>query len=654
MKNIFLFILALGLTFNLFGQTDAIIMEIDGKPVTKSEFLQIYLKNNNDPKYDKETMDEYMELFRKFKLKVAEAEALGYDTVPRLKKELEGYRKQLATPYLTDSSMNQIMVKESYDRVSEEIRASHILLRLNPDVIPKDTLLAYNRLIKMRKEIMDGKDFEMVAKGKSGSEDPSVKDNGGDLGYFTAFQMVTPFEDAAYTTPIGEVSMPIRTKFGYHIIQVVDKRPARGTITAAHIMVTKGDNSGAEEEGSSASAKKKIDEIYMRLKNGEDFEGLAKQFSDDPSTNSKGGVLPTFGSGTTTRMVTNFEDAAFSIQEDGGICEPIQTQYGWHIIKRLNLLPLASFDKMKKELENRVSRDDRAKRTQDSFVKKLKQDYSYKAKSVRRVNYFKNVIDSTYFAGEFKADQVKKNKLLYKIDGQKIRQSEFAGFLAKTYRTQPQQSVETLVDNQYKEFEKSQILGYEESKLEMKYPAFKSLMQEYHDGILLYEVMSDKVWNKGMKDTTGLKTFFENNREDYMWGARYDAMVYECLNMDVAKQVSDMTKNDTITSKHVIDKINAESQLNLSVKTNKFEVDKTPFLTNANLKKGINPVYSFEEKYYVVKVENILPAGMKELNETRGAVTSDYQNYLEKEWLMEIEKKHPVIIYTEVLYNLNK
>ena len=654
MKNIFLFILALGLTFNLFGQTDAIIMEIDGKPVTKSEFLQIYLKNNNDPKYDKETMDEYMELFRKFKLKVAEAEALGYDTVPRLKKELEGYRKQLATPYLTDSSMNQIMVKESYDRVSEEIRASHILLRLNPDVIPKDTLLAYNRLIKMRKEIMDGKDFEMVAKGKSGSEDPSVKDNGGDLGYFTAFQMVTPFEDAAYTTPIGEVSMPIRTKFGYHIIQVVDKRPARGTITAAHIMVTKGDNSGAEEEGSSASAKKKIDEIYMRLKNGEDFEGLAKQFSDDPSTNSKGGVLPTFGSGTTTRMVTNFEDAAFSIQEDGGICEPIQTQYGWHIIKRLNLLPLASFDKMKKELENRVSRDDRAKRTQDSFVKKLKQDYSYKAKSVRRVNYLKNVIDSTYFAGEFKADQVKKNKLLYKIDGQKIRQSEFAGFLAKTYRTQPQQSVETLVDNQYKEFEKSQILGYEESKLEMKYPAFKSLMQEYHDGILLYEVMSDKVWNKGMKDTTGLKTFFENNREDYMWGARYDAMVYECLNMDVAKQVSDMTKNDTITSKHVIDKINAESQLNLSVKTNKFEVDKTPFLTNANLKKGINPVYSFEEKYYVVIVENILPAGMKELNETRGAVTSDYQNYLEKEWLMEIEKKHPVIIYTEVLYNLNK
>ena len=654
MKNTFLFILALGLTFNIFGQTDAIIMEIDGKPVTKSEFLQIYLKNNNDPKYDQASMDEYMDLFRKFKLKVAEAEALGYDTIPRLKKELEGYRKQLATPYLTDSSMNQIMVREAYDRVSEEIRASHILLRLNPDVTPKDTLLAYNRLLKLRKEIMDGKDFEMVAKGKGGSEDPSVKDNGGDLGYFTAFQMVTPFEDAAYTTPVGEVSMPIRTKFGYHIIQVVDKRPARGTITAAHIMVAKGDNSGDDEEGSSASAKKKIDEIYMRLKNGEDFESLAKQFSDDPSTNSKGGVLPTFGSGTTTRMVTNFEDAAFSIKEDGGMCEPIETQYGWHIIKRLNLVPLASFDKMKKELENRVSRDDRAKRTQDSFVKKLKEEYNYKAKSARRVNYYKKVLDSTYFEGEFKADQVKKNKVLYKMDGQKIRQSEFSEFLAKTYRTQPQQSVETLVDNQYKEFEKSQILGYEESKLEMKYPAFKSLMQEYHDGILLYEVMSDKVWNKGMKDTTGLKTFFETNRENYMWGVRYDAMVYECLNMDVAKQVAKMIKNDTITSKHVIDKINEKSQLNLSVKTNKFEVNKTPFLIDRNLKKGVNEIYSFEDKFYVVKVDDILPAGMKELKDTKGAVTSDYQNYLEKEWLMEIEKKHPVQINTEVLYNLNK
>ncbi len=651
MKNTVLFILALILSGQVFGQTDPVIMEVGNDKVTKSEFLQIYLKNNNNPQYDKETMDEYMDLFKKFKLKVAEAEALGYDTIPRLKKELDGYRKQLATPYLTDSAMNQVLVKEAYDRISYEVRASHILLRIAPEAAPKDTLEVYNRLMKLRKQILDGADFAAVAKGKGGSEDPSVAQNNGDLGYFTAFQMVTPFEDAAYSTPVGQISLPIRTKFGYHIIQVVDKRPARGTITAAHIMVAKEDN---DEEESSQSAKKKIDEIYGRLKNGESFESLAKQFSDDPSTNSKGGVLPVFGTGTTTRMVTNFEDAAFSIKADGEICEPIETQYGWHIIKRINLAPLAPFDKMKKELENRVSRDERAKRTQDSFVQKLKKEYNYKSKSPRRVDYFVKVLDTTFFDGGFKASDVKKNKVLYTIDNQKVRQSDFANYLQKNARSIARQSLETAVDAHYKEFEKAQILAYEESKLEAKYPAFKSLMQEYHDGILLYEVMSDKVWNRGMKDSTGLKNFFEANRENYKWGVRYDAMVYECLNQDIAKRVHKMIQNDTVTSKYVIEKINADSELNLKVKTNKYEVEKTPFFEGVTLQKGVNSPYEFEGKIYVVKVNEILPAGLKDLKDAKGAATSDYQNYLEKEWMDEIAKKHPIKIYTEVLYSLDK
>ena len=651
MKNTFLIILALILSSTVFGQNEPIIMEIDGDKVTKSEFLQIYLKNNNDPKYDKETMDEYMELFKKFKLKVAEAEALGYDTIPRLKKELEGYRKQLSTPYLTDSSMNQVLVKEAYDRISYEIRASHILLRLTPEASPKDTLEVYNRLLKLRKQILEGADFAIVAKGKGGSEDPSVAQNNGDLGYFTAFQMVTPFEDAAYATPVGQISMPIRTKFGFHIIQVVDKRQARGTMTAAHIMVAKEDNN---EEESSVSAKKKIDEIYLRLKNGENFESLAKQFSDDPSTNSKGGVLPVFGTGTTTRMVTNFEDAAYSIQIDGGISEPIETQYGWHIIKRINLVPLASFDKMKKELENRVSRDERAKRTQDSFVQKLKKEYYYKANSSRRVDYFTKVLDSTFFDGGFKASDVKKNKVLYTIDNQKVKQKDFAEYLQKNAKVLPRQTIETAVKAHYKEFEKAQILGYEESKLDGKYPAFKSLMKEYHDGILLYEVMSDKVWNKGMKDSTGLKNFFEANRENYKWGKRYDALIYECLNQDIANRVFKMIQNDTISSKYVIEKINADSELNLKVKTNKYEVEKTPIFEDRSLKAGSNAPYEFEGKFYVIKVNEILPAGPKELKDAKGAATSDYQNYLEKEWMDEIEKKHPVKINTEILYSLGQ
>lgn len=651
MKNTVLFLIAFVLTTNLFGQSDPVILEIDGEKVTKSEFLQIYLKNNNSPKYDKESLDDYMVLFKKFKLKVAEAEALGYDTIPRLAKELDGYRKQLATPYLTDSTMNEVLVREAYDRMSNEIRASHILLRLAPDAAPKDTLAVYNRIMALRKEIMAGADFASVAKGKTGSEDPSVARNDGDLGYFTAFQMVTPFEDAAYNTAVGTISMPVRTKFGYHIIKVVDKRPARGTINAAHIMISK---NAQDDSRDAASAEKKIGEIYERLLKGENFEELAKQFSDDPSTSSKGGVLPAFGTGTTTRMVTNFEDAAFSIKEDGGYAAPIETEYGWHVIKRISLTPIVPFEKMKKELQSKVSRDERAKRTQDSFVKKLKKEYNYKAKSQKRVDAFKTILDSNYFTGGFQASKVKSNKVLYKLDGQKVRQKEFATYLEKNYRGATKQGIESTVDAQYKEFEKAQILGYEESKLEEKYPAFKSLMQEYHDGILLYEVMSDKVWNKGMKDTTGLANFFEKNRDKYKWGVRYDAMVYECLTPAIANDVYKMIQNDTITSKHVLDKVNASSELNLKVRTNKFEVSETPFLQGEDLKKGVNAPYEFEGKMYVVKVTEIIPAGNKELKEAKGAVTSDYQNFLEKEWMEELAKKHPIKVYEEVLYSLGK
>lgn len=653
MKNKILLILALTLSINLFGQIDPVIMEIGDEKVTKSEFLQIYLKNNNDPKYDKASLDEYMDLFKKFKLKVAEAEALGYDTIPRLTKELEGYRKQLATPYLTDSSMSQELVKEAYERISSEVRASHILLRIAPDAAPKDTFVVYTRLMKLRKEILAGADFVSVAKGKAGSEDPSVKSNGGDLGYFTAFQMVTPFEDAAYNTPVGSLSMPVRTKFGYHLVKVVDKRVARGTINAAHIMITKQD-AGATEDEASVNAKKKITELYGQLIEGANFEELARKFSDDPSTNSKGGALPAFGSGTTTRMVPNFEDAAFSIQTDGEFADPIETEYGWHIIKRISWSPLPEFSKMEKELKNKVSRDDRAKRTQDAFVTKLKKEYKFKRKSTKRVSYFKTQVDSSYFNGDFKASSIKKNKVLYKLDRKKVRQSDFASYLEKNFRSVSRQSPETAIDTQYKSFEKSRILGYEESKLEQKYPAFKSLMQEYHDGILLYEVMSDKVWDRGMKDTSGLKLFFNDNREDYMWGVRYDAMVYECLKGEIGEQVYTMVQNDTITSKDVIEVVNKDSELNLKVKTNKYEVAKTNYLKDQNLKKGVNKPYAFGGKYYVIKVLDILPVGMKELKESKGAATSDYQNHLEKVWMDELTKKHPIKVYNEVLYSLGK
>jgi peptidyl-prolyl cis-trans isomerase SurA len=647
-KLIACFIALFSLTI-LNAQQDPVLMEIDGKPVTKSEFLQIYLKNNSDPKYDKASLDEYMELFRKFKLKVAEAEAQKYDTIPKLKKELEGYKKQLSLPYLVDSAQNQVLVKEAYERTRTEVRASHILIKVESNASPEDTLAAWNKIMGLKARIEKGEDFASVAKGKNGSEDPSAVNNGGDLGYFTAFQMVYPFEEKAYTTAVGSISNPFRTRFGYHILKVTDKRPARGTIKTAHIMVAVSKNASSEDF---ANAEKKIYEIYDKLVAGGKFDVLAKEFSDDPSSNQKGGELPSFGSGTTTRMVPSFEDAAFSLRNNGDFSKPIKTDYGYHIIKRLDWTDVKSFDDMKKELQTKVNKDERSKKTQDSFVSKLKTNYGYQNLSKKSLKWFVKHLDTTYYFGKWNADKLKSDKPIFILDGKKFGQQDFASYMENNYRGIRKDRNEVVVNQQFKNWEKDRILGYEESKLTGKYPEYKALITEYHDGILLYEIMQDKVWNKAMKDTVGLRKYFEANRNNYMWGKRIDAVVYECADSKIADKVFKMIQNDTINSKHVIEAINKDSELNLRVRTNKFDIESTAYLKGKDLQKGVNKAYEFDGKTYVIKVNEKLDPKTKEFSEAKGAATSDYQNYLEKAWLEELATKHTVKINYEILYTL--
>ncbi len=633
------------------AQKDPIVMTVNKKPVTKSEFLQIYLKNNNDPKFDKASLDEYLEMFKKFKLKVAEAEAKGYDTIPKLKRELEGYRKQLATPYLIDSVANKYLVEQAYERMKTEIRASHILVRIEMTANAKDTLEAYNRILALKKRIEAGEDFATVAKSKSGSDDPSAAKNGGDLGYFTAFQMVYPFEEAAYNTSVGSISNVVRTRFGYHIIKVVDKRPARGTIKTAHLMVAAGKDATAEQR---ENAEKKINELYDKLKAGERWEDLVSFHSDDPGSNKKGGELPAFGSGTTQRMVPAFEDAAFALKSDGDFSAPVLTDYGWHIIKRLEWKPLASFESMKKELQSRVNKDDRSRKTQDSYVVKLKQQYNYKFAGEKNLDWFVQNIDTTFYTGTWNPNKKKLKKTLFTINGQKITQADFATYLQNNSRGIRREENASLVKKQYAAFEKAMILNYEEGRLTMKYPEYKALVKEYHDGIILYEIMQDEVWNKAIKDTVGLRSFYEQNKTKYMWGKRVDATVYECSNAAIAQTVYNMIQNDTINSKHVLDVVNKDSELNLKVRMNKFEMDQVAYLKGRTFNVGPNKVYEFEGKFYVLKVVQVLDAMPKELNEARGMVTSDYQNYLEKTWLESLEKKHPIKVNFDVLYSLGK
>ncbi len=651
MKKVFFSLFILSISQFGFSQKDQVVMDINGEKVTKSEFLQIYLKNNNDPKYDKTSLDDYLELFKKFKLKVAEAEALGYDTIPKLNKELEGYRKQLANPYLIDSASNNSLVLEAYERFKTEVRASHILLRVDPNALPKDTLDAYNRIVALKKRIEKGEDFSSVAKMKNGSEDPSAINNGGDLGYFTAFQMVYSFEEMAYTTSIGKISEPFRTRFGYHILKVTDKRPSRGTIKVAHIMIAAGKDIAKE---TSEAAEKKINELYEKLQKGQKWEDLVTLHSDDANSVKKAGELPAFGSGTTQRMVPAFEEAAFLLKKDGDYSRPIKTDYGFHIIKRLELKDVQSFETVKKELQAKVNKDERSKKTQDSFVLKLKKSYNYTFSGNNNLKWFIQNIDSTYYLGKWDTEKLKTNKVLFKLGGKTFKQNDFANYLKQNYRGVRREEATKLIDSQYKNYEKAAILEFEESKLSDKYPEYKALVKEYHDGIILYEIMSDKVWNKAVKDTTGLKKFFEQNRTKYTWSDRIDATVYECLNNEIAETVFKMIKNDTINSKHVLDIVNKESELNLKVKMNKFETNLVAYLKNRSFTLGVNPIFVFEGKYYAIKVSEIIKPINKEFSEAKGTVTSDYQNFLEKSWMEELIKKYPIKIYSEVLYKIGQ
>ena len=652
MKKTLLFFLFGLMTQLAFAQKEPVVMTINDKPVTKSEFLQIYTKNNPNPSFDKDSLDRYMELFQVFKLKVAEAEALGYDTLPRLQKELDGYKKQLALPYLIDSVQNQSMVQEAYNRTATEVRCSHILVKLDPNASPKDTLAAYNRLLGLKARIEKGEDFASVAKSKLGSEDPSVVNNGGDLGYFTAFQMVYPFEEKAYNTPVGTVSEPFRTRFGYHILKVTDKRPARGTIKVAHLMISTGREATTETR---QNAEKKINEIYDSLMAGSSWEKMVTAYSEDANSVKKGGELPAFGSGTSQRMVLEFEDAAFALKKAGEFSKPVKTQYGYHIIKLIEWTPVKSFENMRRELQAKVNKDERSKITQDSFVQKLKTQYNYAYKGSKALVSMESQIDSTFFVGKWKASSVKSNKTLFVLDGKKYKQQDFAAYMEKNFRSVRKDAAPVVIKQLYQQWEKNQVLAYEEALLPAKYPAYKALVQEYHDGIILYEIMQDQVWNKAVKDTAGLRAFFMENRSKYAWTNRIDATVYECKDEFIAVQVYGMlVQSDTVNSKAVLDVINKDSELNLKVRMNKFEVAQTPYLQNRNFTPGLNPVYSMDGKWYVVKVAALLPPAPKEYTEAKGLATSDYQAFLEKKWLEALRLKHKIVINEDVLYQIGQ
>ncbi len=634
-------------SFNSWSQdNNPVVMKIDDQSIHKDDFLRTYLKNNENPKYDKESLDKYMDLYEKFKLKVAEAEVLGYDTIPSLEKELKGYEDQLAQPYLIDSAKTKELIQEAYNHMQHEIQASHILIKLPKNPSPEDTLKAYKKAMAIRKRIENGEDFIQVA--KEVSDDPSAQTNSGELGYFTAFQMVYPFEMAAYKTKIGAVSEPVRTRFGYHLLTVTDKRKARGTMTTAHIMVAMKQN---PTEAEVTKAKKKIDEIYQKLQDGESFEKLARLYSDDQGSKMKGGRLNPFGSGTSQRMVPSFENAAFALKEDGDYSKPIRTDYGFHIVKRLKYKPLGTLKEVKPFIEQKLKQSGRLNQSKKVFVNDLKAKNEFVDKGEKSLPWFYANIDSSIFKKNWDAPKLNKNQWMFKYRNEKYDMQMFMEYIShqKLSRKMP---VKKYINQLYEQWQTAVIMADEKSRLKDEYPEYKALSEEYHDGILLYQIMKDKVWDKAITDSAGLEAYFEKHIDKYQWPKRVKATIYSSPDKEMVLKAKKLAANDTMDMTNILDSINKDSQLNITGERSKYVQSKSEILSQKGLKFGKNDIFKNGDRYYFVILEKSIPPGPKDLNETRGIVIQDYQNYLEEQWLKELRKKHTITINKKVLYSL--
>ena len=634
---------------NLYAQDTDVILTVGNEKVSKKEFEYVFKKNNskNAEAPTEAGLKEYLELYINYKLKVAEAKSLGMDTISSFKKELAGYRKQLSAPYLTDKEVNEKLIREAFDRSRVEIRASHILVSCSFDASAKDTLAAYNKIMTLRRRVVEKKeDFGKVA--AEASTDPSAKQNKGDLGYFSVFSMVYPFENICYNTKPGTISQPVRTKFGYHLVKVADVRPANGEIKVAHIMIRLADKSTGVD---TINAKQKIEEIYKKIAAGERFEDLAKQYSDDKQSAKNGGALPYFSAG---KMVLEFEREAFGLKKAGDYSKPFLTSYGWHIVKLIDRKPLPSFDEMKNELKVKVGKDSRSDLNRESFISKLKKEYNFREDRVALEKFY-NKADTSIGTFQFKKEQaVNPNDVLFTLDGKKYLISDFAAYVQQNMVAIAKENIKRFRRELYDAYVTKTIMDYEESRLDVKYPEFKALMDEYRDGILLFDLTDRKVWSAAVKDTSGLEQFYKNNISKYMWGDRLDASIYTCSNENISNDVRKLIKNKKISQDSLLKRVNQSNPLNLTVKSDKFEKGENSVIDQIQWKKGVTKNLSINNTIVFVKVNKVLKSEPKKLNEIRGVVTSDFQTYLEKQWIEELRKKYQVSVNEPVLKSLIK
>ncbi len=628
------------------GQTDErILIRVNETEVTAEEFIRLYTKNRNIE--ESPDFEEYFNQFLVFRLKVEQAIDEGLDTVGSFKQEFEGYRAQLARNYLTDNEAREAVMRKAWERLNQELNAFHILVNCRPEAHHDDTLIAHRKAIEIKARIIQGEPFEQIA--RAVSDDPSVVSNGGNLGWFTALQMIQQFEDIVYSMKPGELSDPVRTPFGYHIIKLEGVRPSRGMIRVAHIM--KAVPPGAGEEAW-ITAGDEIVRIRELIAGGESFEDIASKESDHRESASKGGELDWFGAGD---IVQEFSDAAFALQKDGDISEPVRTPYGWHIIKRLERKPLGSFEENRALLEARLSESHMNSIARQSMVDKLKKEYGFSMNHTS-LEWFITNTDSMISSGRTRLDRTTMpSGNIFEFEGGRMTCGSLADLIEQNIKTFDGVNTRIQLMRAVEENAAEMLIRKEDSMLEEKYPDFRYLVKEFHDGMLLFEINSREVWNKPYVDTAGLYKFYLEKQDSYMSNPSADAKIYSLRKPGIkvkplTKMVSKYGSREG-GDKKILDRYITGGDTNLVITTGRWQVGDHPKIDRHLKKRGTNNI-QWNGMASVLLVEKTWPSEPMPFEEVRMDVAMAYQNHLEEYWIAQLKKRYPVWVNETLLEEL--
>lgn len=636
------------------------LITIGDKKISAQEFMNTYEKNNiNNDVIDKKSVEDYLDLYIDFKIKVTEAEALMMDTSSTFIKELANYRQQLAKPYFSNDEITDELTREAYERMQYDINASHILIRCEANAIPADTLAAYNKAISIRNRALKGEDFGDLA--AELSDDPSARDmeeipgvrraykgNKGNLGYFTVFDMVYPFETGAYNTNEGEISMPVRSDFGYHIIKVNSKTPASGTIKAAHVMVAVDPNDPNKQD---SIVQIKINNIYNEiLPDGSNWADIVKKYSDDKGTIVTQGQLSPF---RVSNIVPEFI-AAIKDLEPNEISKPVKTVIGYHIIKLISTATPADFETEQTKLREKVERDMRGQYSEEIAMKRIIKSNRFK-ENIKVKDAFIATIDSTLTLGKFVVNpEVNTQEVLFSINEASYTIQNFIDYIIKNQQTQGFITETAYAYQLYDDFLKEKVFEYEDAHLEQKYPEFNTLVQEYHDGILLFSLMENQVWNKAVEDSVGLQNFYEKNKHKYMWDNRVKALIVTCNENDdiavIEKMVRDGVEVDSLRSFIKTNKYKASTRASFFQKGDNVNIDNTEW------KVGTIAIYpsTVDNTTQIIRILEVRDPEPKTFKETKGIVTSGYQNEIEAQWIEDLRAKYIVTVNEKLLDKIIK